>query len=35
MSATSNNASKQEIDSSVNAAMAKRLEELWDKDNKN
>ena len=34
MSATSNNASKQEIDSSVNAAMAKRWEELWDKGNK-
>lgn len=33
MSATSNKASKQEIDSSVNAAMAKRWEELWDNDN--
>ena len=35
MSATSNNVSKQEIDSSVNAAMSKRWEELWNKDNKN
>ena len=34
MSARINNTSKQEIDSSVNAAMAKRWEELWDKDNK-
>lgn len=35
MSAISNNASKQEIDSSVNAAMSKRWKELWNKDNKN
>ena len=35
MSATSNKVSKQEIDASVNAAMAKRWQELWDKDNKN
>lgn len=34
MSATSNNVSKQEIDSSVNATMAERWKELWDKDNK-
>lgn len=33
MYATNNNASKHEIDSSVNAAMAKRWKELWDNDN--
>lgn len=33
MSATSNNASKQEIESFVNAALAKRWKELWDNDN--
>ena len=33
MELVAKNASKQEIDSSVNAAMAKRWKELWDNDN--